>query len=503
MSLDGVTRFPPNAVAFKIAISLAVGMLVGFERESASKDVGIRTFGLTALLGTVCVLISPAYGLAAMVGVIVMVALLNARSLVANQSLEVTTSAALLVTYALGVLVGLGHSFTPVAAAILMTLLLAWKVELRRFAGGVTIDELRSAVLLGLIGLVIYPILPDRFVDRWQLVNLRQAWITVVVIAGIAFVNYVLLRLYGTRGLSWTAILGGLVNNRAAVAELMNVVPGPQIVSVVLLATLGDVHPQYRYPCCICTRGIVHRNGPLFAMAVVSLLLRTGEKDDEPGRELALTSPISLRRVLSYGILFLAIQVIGTLAARMFGNLGFIAASGISGMASSASATAAAANLSASERSLPRWPGAGAVIASMASALTNLPVVFKRLSRPALMKIAFSTTLQVAVGNSLSWPSSAFWFCARASRCVTNRSENGPPGLRSDCLTPSLAFIVKSLLTSSGASLCRTIIHAPTASASGVIMKKRVVFLLCFAYARPYAAVAFADEGMWLFNAFP
>ena len=74
-----------------------------------------------------------------------------------------------------------------------MTLLLAWKMELRRFAGGVTIAELRSAVLLGLIGLVTSPILLDRFVDRWQLVNLRQAWITVVVIAGIAFVNYVLL----------------------------------------------------------------------------------------------------------------------------------------------------------------------------------------------------------------------------------------------------------------------------------------------------------------------
>jgi len=83
-------------------------MLVGFERESASKDVGIRTFGLTSLLGAVSVLISPAYGLVAMVGVIVLVALLNARSLVANHSLEITTSAALLVTYALGALVGLG-----------------------------------------------------------------------------------------------------------------------------------------------------------------------------------------------------------------------------------------------------------------------------------------------------------------------------------------------------------------------------------------------------------
>ncbi len=149
-----------------------------------------------------------------MVGVIVPIVFLNARSMIGNQSLEITTSAALLVTYALGALVGLGHTFTPVAAAILMTLLLALKVELRKFAGGLSMEELRSAVLLGLIGFVIYPILPDRVVDRWELVNPRQSWITVIVIASIAFINYVLLRLYSTRGLyedcigppSWAAL---------------------------------------------------------------------------------------------------------------------------------------------------------------------------------------------------------------------------------------------------------------------------------------------------------
>ena len=276
LDLGTVTRFPPNAVAFKIAVALAIGMLVGFERESASKDVGIRTFGLTSLLGAVSVMVSPAYGLVAMVGVIVLVALLNLRSLVANQSLEITTSAALLVTYALGTLVGLGHSFTPVAATILMTLLLAWKVELRKFAGGVTMDELRSAVLLGLIGLVIYPILPDRFVDRWQLVNLQEAWITVVVIAGIAFVNYVLLRLYGNRGLYWTAFLGGLVNNRAAIAELMNVVAGLRIVGVVLLATLAMYLRNIALLALFAPRALLTAIGPLLAMAGVSLLLLTG-----------------------------------------------------------------------------------------------------------------------------------------------------------------------------------------------------------------------------------
>jgi uncharacterized membrane protein (DUF4010 family) len=133
-------------------------------------------------------------------------------------------------------------------------------------------------------------------------------------------------------------------------------------------------------------------------MAVVSLLLLTGKQDNEPVQELALTSPISLRRVLSYAILFLAIQVVSTLAERVFGNLGFIAASGISGMASSASASVAAANLSASSKIAPSLAGTAVVIASMASTMTNLPMVFKRLSRPLQLKITFSTTLQIAIG---------------------------------------------------------------------------------------------------------
>jgi uncharacterized membrane protein (DUF4010 family) len=298
----------------------------------------------------------------------------------------------------LGALVGLGHTFTPVASAILMTLLLAWKVELRRFAGGVSLEELRSAVLLGLIGLVIYPVLPNRFIDRWELVNLRQAWVSVVVIASIAFVNYVLLRLYSTRGLYWTAILGGLVSNRAAVAELMAVVTSDRIAVVVLLATVAMFIRNIVLLALFAPRALLTAVGPLFAMACVALLLRGGKPEDEPGQELTLGSPISLRRVLGYGILFLAIQVVGTLSARLFGNFGLMVASGISGVASSASTTVAVANLSAGGKITAELAGTAAVIGSMTSALTNVPVVFKRLSGTVLFRMASSTALQIVVG---------------------------------------------------------------------------------------------------------
>jgi uncharacterized membrane protein (DUF4010 family) len=56
----------------------------------------------------------------------------------------------------------------------LALILLALKPQLRAFAGGLTQQEVRSTLLLGLLGFVIWPLLPDRFVDPWQLLQPRE-----------------------------------------------------------------------------------------------------------------------------------------------------------------------------------------------------------------------------------------------------------------------------------------------------------------------------------------
>jgi uncharacterized membrane protein (DUF4010 family) len=67
-------------------------------------------------------LISPAFVIVAFAGVIALVALVGVRNVVLRNATELTTAAALMVTFALGVLAGEGHVFTPAAAVILMTL---------------------------------------------------------------------------------------------------------------------------------------------------------------------------------------------------------------------------------------------------------------------------------------------------------------------------------------------------------------------------------------------
>ena len=85
---------------------------------------------------------------------------------------------------------------------------------------GLTEGELRSALLLAILAIVIYPALPEGAVGPWDLVEPRAAWITVILIAGIGFFNYVIWKMYGARGTEVSGFFGGLVNSTFTVIEL-------------------------------------------------------------------------------------------------------------------------------------------------------------------------------------------------------------------------------------------------------------------------------------------
>jgi len=342
--------------------------------------------------------------IAALLGVFLMAVAVNTRSMLTDQSLEVTTSAALIVNYLLGVLVGLGHIFTPVAGAIVMTMLLAWKTELRRFAGGLQPSEIRSAVLLGLIGFVIYPVLPHRYVDPWQLFNPADAWLSVIAIAGIGFVNYVFLRVYSTRGLYLGAIFGGLVNSSATVAELGTRLQETGMVdraaTLCLLTTIAMFARNLILATIFSPRSLSATLVPLLAMTLVAGFWvwrdRRGRnrnpENDVPGA-LTLTSPISLTKVIWFGVLFVSIQIAATLLTKYFGSYGMFATGIFGGLVSSASTTAAAATMAMHGKITAALAGSTTVLTSLASAAVNLPIVWRTTRNKAVVK---SLTIQLA-----------------------------------------------------------------------------------------------------------
>ena len=400
-------HFPATPIALKMGVAIGIGMLAGMEREWSNKDVGIRTFAIVSLLGMLSSLVGQNVEVAALVGVLLLIAAMNTRSILHDRSLEITTSAALMVIYLLGLLVGLGHIFTPVAGAIVMTMLLAWKTELSRFAGGLQPSEIRSAVLLGLIGFVIFPVLPNRYVDPWQLFNPSDAWISVIAIAGIGFVNYVLLRIYSTRGLYFGALFGGLVNSSATVAELSTRLRETGMVNrtatLCLLTTIAMFGRNLVLATIFSPRSLSATLVTLLAMALVGgfWVWRDRRIEERVPGTLTLTSPISLTKVIGFGVVFIAIQIAGTLLTKYFGSYGMLATGVFGGLVSSASTTAAAATMAMHGKITPALAGSATVLTSLASAAVNLPIVWRIIKDKVVLK-ALTIRMATVIGTGIT-----------------------------------------------------------------------------------------------------
>lgn len=382
----------------RLGLAVAIGLFVGIERERRHKEAGLRTFAFAALLGAVGGLLGEYFALLALALVGVLVVFLNVETIRTDEGAEITTSAALFVTAFAGLLAGQGHTFTPSALGIATAALLAWKEPLAGFSHALSESELRSAILLAMLAFVAYPILPPGSVDPWGLVEPRPAWITVILIAGLGFTNYVLLKLYGARGTELTGFLGGLVNSTVTVTELTQRARSAD-------GRLSDV--TYR-GVVLSTAAMLVRNAVILGLiaplalldsavsltlmiagAAVAVLWRRGnpyngkEMTDNPSRESrggapllpTLESPFSLTAAFKFGVIFLALRIAGTLAQRALGEAGFYAVSAVGGLISSASAVASAANLAAAGTLPAQVAGNGAIIASAMSVTINLPLV--------------------------------------------------------------------------------------------------------------------------------
>jgi uncharacterized membrane protein (DUF4010 family) len=243
-------------------------------------------------------------------------------------------------------------------------------------------------------------VLPDRTLDPWGLIEPKAAWVTVLLVASLGFVNYVLLKLYGTRGVGITAFLGGLVNSTVAVTELSGRVRegNAEVVAAthggLMLAVAAMLVRNAVLLGILAPRALLVAGAPLAAMLSASGLLaawcsfggpRRGQRDSlSEASESAqvpetptirLSSPFSLRAALQFGLIFLAFEVSAALTQRFLGSGAYYGVSAVGGVVSSASAVASAGTLASQGRLTAGVAAHGAVIASLTSALVNLPLV--------------------------------------------------------------------------------------------------------------------------------
>lgn len=82
-------------------------------------------------------------------------------------------------------------------------------------------EELTGIIQLALISLVLLPILPNKTIDPWNVLNPYQIWLMVVLIATLSLIGYFAIRLLGaTRGVIVTSVFGGLASSTAVTVSL-------------------------------------------------------------------------------------------------------------------------------------------------------------------------------------------------------------------------------------------------------------------------------------------
>lgn len=186
---------------------------------------GLRTFSLIGLTGGVLaslgsVLAPWALG-AGLLGLAALLTVSYRESVRADGDLSATTAVAAVLTMSLGALAASGYAVSALAAAVVAAVLLDYKSTLHGWLRLVERRELRAALQMGVLSIVVLPLLPDEGFGPHGVLNPYRLWWAVVLLAALSLAGHVAMRMSGPqRGLLLTGILGGVATSTAATLAL-------------------------------------------------------------------------------------------------------------------------------------------------------------------------------------------------------------------------------------------------------------------------------------------
>lgn len=330
------------------ATSLAIGLLIGLERErSAAAKAGLRTFALVALLGTIGAMLSQqsgaAWPLAAgflAVGLLIVAAYFGAPA--ADGDPGTTTEAALLVCYGLGAMIWYGFSDIAIMLAIATAALLYFKPELHGISRNLERRDLISILQFATLSFIVLPILPNVGYGPYQALNPYNVWLMVVLISGISLSGYVALRLVGQRyGAPLLGFMGGMASSTATTLvyarhgksspELMQlavpVILIANLVVVIRLGVLGAVTAPAILPRLLPVLGGALALG---LAATIYWWRKLRQEGELPMPQ--VKNPAEIRISLAFGLVYGIVLVLTAWLSDFAGNKGLYAIAVASGL---------------------------------------------------------------------------------------------------------------------------------------------------------------------------
>jgi uncharacterized membrane protein (DUF4010 family) len=346
-------------------VALAIGLLLGFERErSHNRELaaGSRSFALLALVGAVAASFGMWIVVVGLLGVGALLALAYFRT--SDDDPGTTTEIAALVAYLLGAL-AYTRPALAVALAVIVAGLLVSKTRIHRFAREIISEvELEDAIKFFVVAFVILPLLPHRQLGPYGVLDPAKIWLLVVLLTGISWVGYIGVRALGPeRGLLVTGLAGGFVSATATTASMGRVsrtvdgvrapLAGALLASlatfVQLLVVIGlvDIEVLRRLWLPVVA-------GLVVLLGVVALVYRgasrvrsDGAAEEDKAEPAAASRPFALRPALILAAVLTLALLVGRWGADVLGPRGAVLAAFAAGLADAHAGSVAAASLAA------------------------------------------------------------------------------------------------------------------------------------------------------------
>ena len=400
-------HFDPS-IAFRLAVAVGLGLLMGLEREWAHRDEettfgGVRTFPLIALSGAAAayaatVLALPGLVLVSFAGVggLIAVSYMTSSS---RGKLGMTTEISALLTFVVGALCSAGHVSVAVAVGVVAMLLLALKDTLHGLVTRIEARDIEATLRFSLITAIVLPLLPDQNYgpQPFDVLNPFKVWLMVVLIAGLNFAGYLLVKILGTEhGFGLTGLLGGLVSSTALTlgfAQRSKEAPGQSAALALGIVVAWTVmFARVVAEVAVVRPALVASVLPMSATLAVAGLgaaawLQQARRGTRAGTAALDTAknPLELGGAIRFGLLY-ALITLGARAAQVYaGDAGLYAAGALAGMSDVDAITLSMANLARND------PGSADVaartigIAVLSNTAVKCGMVFA-LGAPALRR---------------------------------------------------------------------------------------------------------------------
>jgi len=411
----------------RFAVALGIGLLIGLERgwqmremPSGSRAAGIRTFAISALLGAGVAAVAQSAGTSAGfvlgAGVAAFAAVITIFCRDENRetgSYSGTTAIAAILTFALGGYALVGDMRVAAALAVAAAGILAAREDIHSWVARITWPELRSSLVLLAMTFVVLPVVPDDPIGPFGGVNPREIWLIAIVLAGVAFLGYVGVRVLGAQqGILISGAAGGLASSTAvAVANARHAAAGEATADLlaagVALATAVSFLRVTAIVAALQSSLLPLIAPPLLAATVVTIALsllplRSHTRRSKIPQRTTFRNPFAFWSVIGFAIFLGIIVVAGRVISERAGATGAILGAATMGLADVDAITVSISSLA--PKILTQQNAAFAILTAVATnTLSKLAIGTVLGSRAFALYLAAISAACFAAGGIALW----------------------------------------------------------------------------------------------------